>query len=99
MAQDLTAKAAADYEAVVAQLAALRDDMSKLAGTLKQAGTQKSAALMNDVNEGMAEAARYVSKKGHDTDVRIEAAVAANPYVALMIAAGMGVLVGALTRR
>jgi len=97
MAQDTTTKA--DFDAVVAQLAALRDDMAKLAGTLGQAGARQGQSLMNDVNQGMTEAARYVSKKGHDTDVRIEAAVAANPYVALLVAAGMGVLVGALTRR
>lgn len=99
MAQDPSAKMAADYEAVVAQLSALRDDMARLAGTVADAGARQGKSLMNDVNEGMTEAARYVSKKGHDTDVRIEAAVAANPYVALMIAAGMGVLIGALTRR
>lgn len=99
MAQDPSAKMAADYEAVVAQLSALRDDMARLAGTVADAGARQGKSLVNDVNEGMTEAARYVSKKGHDTDVRIEAAVAANPYVALMIAAGMGVLIGALTRR
>ena len=99
MAQDSATKIAADYEAVSAQLAALREDMSKLASTLADLGAQKSKSLMNDVNEGMTEAARYVSKKGHETDVRIEAAVASNPYAALMIAAGMGVLIGALTRR
>ena len=97
MAQDTATKA--DYDAVVAQLAALRDDMAKLAGTLGQAGARQGQSLMNDVNQGMTEAARYVSQKGHDTDVRIEAAVAANPYVSLLIAAGMGLLVGALTRR
>ena len=99
MAQDPSTRIAADYDAVVAQLAALRHDMSQLAGTIADAGTRQGKSLMNDVNEGMTEAARYVSKKGHETDVRVEAAVAANPYVALMIAAGMGLLIGALTRR
>ncbi len=99
MAQDASAKIAADYDAVVAQLAALREDMGKLAGTLAQAGARQGQSLASDVNEGVTEAARYVARKGQETDVRIEAAVAANPYVALMIAAGMGVLIGALTRR
>ena len=99
MALDPSAKMAADYEAVVAQLAALREDMSKLAGTLADAGARQGKSLMNDVNEGMSEAARYVGKKTHETDQRIELAVANNPYVALMMAAGMGVLIGALTRR
>ncbi len=99
MALDPTAKITADYEAVSAQLSALRNDMSKLASSLADAGARQGKSMMNDVNEGMTEAARYVSKKGHEADLRVEAAVANNPYVALMIAAGMGVLIGALTRR
>lgn len=99
MALDASAKMAADYEAVVAQLASLREDMGKLAGSMAQAGARQGQSLANDVNEGMSEAARYVARKGHETDVRVEAAIAANPYVALMIAAGMGVLIGALTRK
>jgi ElaB/YqjD/DUF883 family membrane-anchored ribosome-binding protein len=99
MAQDPSAKIAADYDSVMAQMSALRDEVSRLASTLADAGARQGKSLMNDVNEGMTEAARYVSNKGHDTDVRIEAAVASNPYVALMIAAGMGVMIGALTRR
>lgn len=99
MAQDPSTKIAADYDAVVAQLAALRDDMSKLASTLGDVGARQGKSLMHDVNEGMTEAARYVSKKGHETDLRVEASVAQHPYAALMIAAGMGVLIGALTRR
>lgn len=99
MAQDIPTKMAADYEAVVAQLASLRDDMSKLATTLTDAGARQGKSLMHDVNDGMTEAARYVGKKSHETDLRIESAVAANPYTALLIAAGMGVLIGAMTRR
>jgi len=99
MAQDPSTTMTADYNAVVAQLAALRDDMSKLATSVGQAGTRQGQSLMRDVNEGMTEATRYVTRKGHDADAQIEAAVSSNPYVALMIAAGMGVLIGALTRR
>lgn len=99
MAQDPASKAAADFDAVVAQLAALRDDMAKLAGSLTQAGARQSQSLMNDVSEGMTEAARYVGQRGQQADARIESAVASNPYVALAVAAGVGVLLGALTRR
>jgi ElaB/YqjD/DUF883 family membrane-anchored ribosome-binding protein len=47
----------------------------------------------------MTEAAAYMGRKGHQAELRVEGAVAANPYIALGLAAGMGVLLGALTRR
>ena len=90
---------AADYEAVVAQLAALRSDMAKLAESLGAAAGNRSQAMARDISEGMTEAARYVSRTGHDVDQRLEGAVAANPYIALGLAAGVGLLVGALSRR
>jgi ElaB/YqjD/DUF883 family membrane-anchored ribosome-binding protein len=40
-----------------------------------------------------------MGRKGHQAELRVEGAVAANPYIALGLAAGMGVLLGALTRR
>jgi ElaB/YqjD/DUF883 family membrane-anchored ribosome-binding protein len=92
-------KTNADYEAVVAQMTALREDMAKLMSSMSSATASKSQALVRDVADGVTEATQYLSRKGQDADVRLEAAVAANPYIALGIAAGMGVLLGALTRR
>lgn len=89
----------ADYADVVAQLAALREDMAKLASSLSSAASNQSQAFAKDVTDGMAEAARYVGRKTHDADVRLEGAVAANPYMALGMAAVVGLLLGALTRR
>ena len=60
MAQDTSTKLAADYDVVVAQLAALRDDMSKLASTVAQVGSRQGQTLIHDVNEGMAEAAGMI---------------------------------------
>lgn len=88
-----------DYDAVVAQLSALRDDLAKLANTVSSAAGQSGHALARDVTDGMTEAARYVGRKTHETDVRLESAVAANPYMALGMAALAGLLLGALTRR
>jgi len=55
--------------------------------------------LSKDISDGMSEAASYINQKSHAADVRIEGAVAANPYIAMGMAVGMGVLIGALTRR
>lgn len=89
----------ADYDAIVAQLAAVRDEMAKLAATVAASAQHRSQTLTKDLSDGMAEAAHYVGRKGHETDMRLEGAVAANPYIALGLAAGMGLLLGTLTRR
>ncbi|MGB8813897.1 MAG: hypothetical protein WCC57_11990 [Paracoccaceae bacterium] len=89
----------ADYDAVVEQLAALREEMAKLAVSMNATATHRSQALAKDVTDGVNEALRYMGRKGHDADARVEDAVAANPYIALGLAAGMGLLLGALTRR
>jgi len=99
MAQDPMTKAAADHEAVLAQMTALRGDLAKLAQEVQKAASNGGQAMANDISAGMAEASNYLARKGHDADLRLGSAVAANPYVALGLAAGMGVLIGALTRR
>jgi ElaB/YqjD/DUF883 family membrane-anchored ribosome-binding protein len=89
----------ADYQAVVAQLGALREDLAKLAATVSAAAGHSGHALARDVSDGIAEATRYVGRKSHETEVRLESAVAANPYMALGMAALAGLLLGALTRK
>lgn len=101
MAQEntLLKTAVADYEAVLAQMETMRDEMAKMAQNVQSIASRRGHAMAKDMSEGMSEAAHYLGRKGHDADMRIEGAVAANPYIALGLAAGMGVLLGALTRR
>lgn len=88
-----------DHDAITAQIAALRADIVKLAGSLQSTVTSNGTALVRDTSEGLNEAAHYVGRKGHAVDRQIEGAVAANPYLALGLAAGLGLLVGVITRR
>lgn len=99
MPSDKTSAVSADIEAVIAQLSALRDDVTKLAQTVAQSASERGDTLTKDITDGLAEATRFVGKKGHEADVRLEGAVAANPYLALGVAAGLGLLLGALMRR
>lgn len=100
MATDTNAqKIAADYDAVTAQIAALRDDLAQMAKSMTATTAQRGQAIARDVTDGVNEAITYVTRKGHETDKSIEAAVSANPYIALAMAAGVGLLVGALSRR
>lgn len=91
--------AAADYDAVMQQMAALREEMAQMAHNLQTGATKRGNAMAKDMSDGMTEAATYLNRKGHEADMRVEHAVAANPYIALGLAAGLGLLVGILTRR
>jgi ElaB/YqjD/DUF883 family membrane-anchored ribosome-binding protein len=95
----LLKNAAADYDAVMAQMLSLRDDIATVAHAVQSITSARSHAVGKDISEGLNNSAQYLGRKGHQADVRVEAAIAANPYIALGLAAGMGVLLGALTRR
>lgn len=88
-----------DYQTVMAQMATLREDMAKLVHSTANAASVQGHTMARDVSDGMSEAMRFIGRKTHDADVSMERAISANPYIALGIAAGMGVLLGALTRR
>lgn len=91
--------ATADYEAVMKQMTALRDDMMKLTQNVQSIASSRSHAIAQDVTQGMTDAVSYVDRKGHEAEQRIEGAVAANPYMALGLAVGLGLILGAMTRR
>jgi ElaB/YqjD/DUF883 family membrane-anchored ribosome-binding protein len=91
--------ASADYDAIAAQLATLRDEVAKLAGLVAASAGNRGRSLANDISEGLGEATRYVELNGRAVDARLQSTVAENPYIALGIAAGVGLLVGALSRR
>ena len=103
MAQETSAlkvpSASPDYDAVVAQLATLREDMTNLANSVSSAVGRRKQALTRDVTDGMTDAAHYVGRKGHDAEARLEHAIVANPFRALGLAVGIGLLLGVLWRR
>lgn len=101
MAQEntLLKTAAADYDAVMSQMATLRDDIASVAHSVQSMASAGGHQLGRDITDGLNSSARYLGRKGHQADVRVEHAVAANPYIALGLAAGLGLLLGAITRR
>jgi ElaB/YqjD/DUF883 family membrane-anchored ribosome-binding protein len=101
MAQESTSpkNAAADYDAVLAQMAKLRDDIAQIAHSVQSIASARGHDLGKDITDGLDFSARYLGRKGHEADVRVEDAVAANPYIALGLAAGLGLLLGVITRR
>tara|TARA_R110000787_G_scaffold147489_3_gene261250 strand:+ start:89 stop:406 length:318 start_codon:yes stop_codon:yes gene_type:complete len=94
-----TTEAATDFEAVSHQLSALRTDLSRLAETVSGIAGKRGSHMATDIAEGFGEAKHYVEKTGKSAEHQLEASVADHPLLAIGLAAGAGLLVGAMSRR
>ena len=100
MARDPNTTAlAADYDALLAQLATMREEMTRMASTVSASATQNGRVMVDTLNTGLHDARRFAGKKAHAVDQRVEHAVGANPYLALGLAAALGLVLGAMARR
>ncbi len=88
-----------DIEELTAQFAALREDMAKLSNSVLEITERRGSRLASDISDGVGEAAHYVASKGKNAEAELEKSVAAHPLLALGLAAGVGLLIGAMTRR
>ena len=90
---------AGDLEAVSQQLAALREDMTRLAETVTGIAGRRGNRMAADIAEGFDEARHYAASKGRAAEGQLEDSVAAHPFVTIGLAAVAGFLVGSLSRR
>ncbi|GAB1479186.1 hypothetical protein MASR2M74_17460 [Paracoccaceae bacterium] len=88
-----------EFEGLAAQLAALRDDMTRLTGSVATLAEHRGRKIATDISEGVSEAVHYVERKGIAAEAGLEKSVATHPLMALGLAAGIGLLIGAMTRR
>ena len=102
MIQEKTVKGASisgDVEDISRQLSALREDMARLAETVKAIAGRRRGSMAADIAEGFDEARHYAETAGRTAEARFDGSVAAHPLFAVGLAAGAGFLVGALSRR
>jgi|AVFP01.1.fsa_nt_gi ElaB/YqjD/DUF883 family membrane-anchored ribosome-binding protein len=90
---------ASDYEAVSQQLAALREDMARLAETVGGIAGRRRTRMAEDIAEGFDEAKQYAERKGRSAEAQLEESVAAHPFMTIGLAAVAGFLVGSMSRR
>ncbi len=88
-----------DFEGLTAQFAALREELSTLAQSVTATAERRGRRMAADISEGMDEAAQFIERKGQSAEAEITKTFTAHPYLALGLAAGAGLLIGALTRR
>lgn len=90
---------ARDVDEVSRQLSALREDMAKLAETLTDIGGRRASSMATDIADGFGEAREYAHRTGRSTEARLEGSFAAHPFLAIGLAVGAGLLIGAFSRR
>lgn len=83
-----TIGAVATAEDLGQQLQVLRTDLTKLA-----------AMVTEDVTGGIGEAGRRIGKTSHDARAKATSALLDHPLATIGIAAGLGLLLGLVTRR
>jgi ElaB/YqjD/DUF883 family membrane-anchored ribosome-binding protein len=88
-----------DIEEVTRQLSALREDMARLAETVKAIAGRRGSTMAADIADGFDEARHYAGTTGQAAEARFEGSIATHPLMAMGLAAGAGFLVGALSRR
>ncbi len=97
--KDLKMPGLTDFEGVVAQLTALRDDMAKLTGSVTTLAERRGRKMATDISDGVSDAVQYAERKTIGAEANLEKSVATHPLVALGLAAVVGLLIGAMTRR
>ncbi len=90
---------ATDLEGLALQLASLRDDITKLTSSVSTLAGQQGRKMASDITDGLNEAANYIERKSTGAEAELEKSVASHPLIALGLAACVGMLVGAMTRR
>ena len=84
-----------DFDSMSAQFATLREDVTKLTHSAED-GTRK---LAHNISDSVNDAVHFVERKGIDAEAELKKTVASHPMMALGLAAGLGLLIGAMTRR
>lgn len=96
----------AEIDAIKADIANLREDMSELIQSLKERGKDKTdevkdkaRAQLDESIERLAEAYQAVKGQGTDFAEQTNKQIEQNPVMSVLTALGVGVLVGSLLSR
>lgn len=88
-----------DFDGLAAQLSALREELTGLAQSVASTAERRGRRMASDISDGMGEAAHYVERRGRTAEADLEKSITTHPLLALGLAAGVGLLIGAMTRR
>jgi ElaB/YqjD/DUF883 family membrane-anchored ribosome-binding protein len=94
------------YQALEAELARLRDDIGSLAKTVRDIGSGEAQAVVDAVRDRLDKvsaearrASRRAKAGAQDAADTVQGAIEDNPLTSVLIALGLGFIIGAFLRR
>lgn len=88
-----------DFEGIAAQFSVMCGDVATLSRSVANMAEHRGYPKTTDISHGTDEAPNEVERKGQGAEAEFERLVAAHPLLALGLAAGAGLLIGAMMRR
>jgi ElaB/YqjD/DUF883 family membrane-anchored ribosome-binding protein len=106
MAESRQAAGDRSYQALEAELSKLRDDVASLAGTVRDIASDEVHATVDAIRDRLdkaageaRKAARRAKAGAHDAADALEGAIEEHPFTSILIALGLGFVIGTLLRR
>ena len=106
MAESRQAAGDRSYQTLEAELSKLRDDVASLAGTVRGIASDEVHATVDAIRDRLdkaageaRKAARRAKAGANDAADALEGAIEEHPFTSILIALGLGFLIGAFLRR
>jgi ElaB/YqjD/DUF883 family membrane-anchored ribosome-binding protein len=80
------------------ELKALRADLAALAGTVKEMAAQRAEAVVENISETVRMTAAEAQQRGEALAGEVEEMIRNRPLTSLLVALGVGFLVGKISR-
>lgn len=91
--------APADFAGLSAQFDVLRGDVATLTHSVTSIVEKRGRRMVSDISDDIGNAVHSVERRGKTAEASIENTVALHPYLALVLAVGAGLMIGALSQR
>lgn len=106
MAESKQAAGDRSFQVLEGELSKLKDDVAALAGTVRDIASDEVHATVDAIRDRLDKAAaearraaRRAKAGAHDAADAIEGAIEEHPFTSILIALGLGFLIGAFMRR
>lgn len=88
-----------DFAGLSAQFDVLRGDVATLTHSVTSMVEKRGRRMVSDITDDIGSAVHSVERRGKTAEASIETTVASHPYLALFLAVGAGLMIGALSQR
>lgn len=88
-----------DFAGLSAQFDVLRGDVATLTHAVTSMVERRGRRMVSDISDDIGSAVHAVERRGKTAEASLETSFALHPYLALFLAVGAGLMIGALSQR